>query len=221
MPHANFLAGRTHAAAAVAWLVLYGLLSGGCASTTIQAQWTDPRFTGQSLRGEKVLVVCNASAAAITRICQDQLAAQVAAAAAMPVVVSDADYLVAEGGQITDNALTTARREGAKAILVSIITPDTTVVRPGPTVGFGFGGFGGTGGWYRSSGIGAGVGVSVPVGAERIHTAYAANMSLTDVDTGRLMWSSTVTTPASQDITAQVNKLAKAGVEAAQQAGIL
>jgi hypothetical protein len=221
MLHGNFLKGRARAVAAVPLLVLCGLLFGGCASTTIRAQWTDPRFTGQSLRGAKVLVVCDASAAAITRICQDQLAAQVAAAAAAPVVASDADHLMAEGGQIPDNVLTTARRMGAKAILVSIITPDITVVRPGPTVGFGFGGFGGTGGWYRSSGIGAGVGVSVPVGAEHVHTAYAANMSLTDVDTGRLMWSSTVTTPASQDVTAQVNKLAKAGVEAAQQAGIL
>ena len=51
-----------------------------------QAQWTDPRFTGQSLRGAKVLVVCTASATAIKHICQDQLAAQVAAAAATPVV---------------------------------------------------------------------------------------------------------------------------------------
>jgi hypothetical protein len=221
MPHTNFLEGRALATAAVAVLVLCGLLFGGCASTTLQAQWTDPRFAGQSLRGAKVLVVCTASAAAIKRLCQDQLAAQVAAAAATPVALPDADHLTTEGGQITDNGFAAARRAGAKAILVSIITPDTTVVHPGPTVGFGLGGFRGTGGWHRSSGIGAGVGVSVPVGAERIQTAYAANMTLTDVDTGRLMWTSTVTTPASQDVTAQVNKLAKAGVEAAQQAGVL
>jgi hypothetical protein len=219
MPHTNFQ-GRARAAAVVTLLALCGLLFGGCASTTIQAQWTDPRFTGQSLHGAKVLVVCDASAAAITRICQDQLAAQVAAAAATPVVASDVDHLMAEGGQITDNVFTAARRAGAKAIWVAIITPDATVVRPSPIVGFGLGGFRGTGGWHRSSGIGTGVGLSVPVGTERIHTAYAANMTLTDVDTGRLMWSSTVTTPASQDVTAQVNKLAKAGVEAAQQAGI-
>ena len=215
MSHTNFLAGRALATAAVAVLVLCGLLFGGCASTTLQAQWIDPHFTGQSSRGAKVLVVCTASATAIKHICLDQLAAQVAAATATPVVSPDTDHLTSENGQITDNGFAAARRAGAKAILVSIITPDATVVRPGPTVGFGLGGFRGTGGWHRSSGIGAGVGV------ERIQTAYAAHMTLTDVDTGRLMWTSTVTTPASQDVTAQVNKLAKAGVEAAQQAGIL
>jgi hypothetical protein len=42
---------------------------------------------------------------------------------------------------------------------------------------------------------------------------------LTDVATGRLMWASRVTTPASADVAEQVSKLAQAGREAAQQAG--
>src|SRR5215475_5212441 len=55
--------------AAMALLGLCGLLVGGCASTAIQAQWADPLFAGRSLRGATVLVVCNAHAPAIQRIC--------------------------------------------------------------------------------------------------------------------------------------------------------
>jgi hypothetical protein len=221
MPHSNVLEGHARAAAIMVLLVLCGALFGGCASTTLQAQWTDPQFAGQSLRGATVLVVCDASDAVIERLCQDQLAAQVAATAAVPVTAPDANHPMAGGGPLPENVFATARRVGAKAILVSTIVPDVTVVQPSPTIGFGFGGFLSAGGWHRSSGIGTGVGVAVPVGADRVQTAYAATMTLTDVDTGRLMWTSKVTTSASQDVSTQVNKLAKAGVEAAQQAGLL
>jgi hypothetical protein len=221
MPHSHVLEGRARAAAAMAVLVLCGLLFGGCASTTLQAQWTDPQFAGQSLRGATVLVVCDASDAVIERLCQDQLATQVAAAAATPATAPDTNHPTAVGGHLPENVFAAARRAGAKAILVSTIVPDATVVQPSPTIGFGLGGFRSTGGWHRSSGIGTGVGVAVPVGADRVQTAYAATMTLTDVDTRRLMWTSRVTTPASPDVNTQVSKLAKAGVEAAQQAGLL
>lgn len=64
MSHANWLESRTWFAAVVL-LGLCGLLVGGCASTTVQAQWTDPLFAGRSLRGTAMLVVCNAQAPAI------------------------------------------------------------------------------------------------------------------------------------------------------------
>jgi uncharacterized spore protein YtfJ len=221
MPHSNCLESRVRAAAVVTILGLWGLLFGGCASTTIQAQWTDPQFAGRSLRGTTVLVVCHAAGTALKHICQDQIAAQVAASAVRPVVDPKADYLTAAGGPIPDSVFAAARRAGAQAIWVSTIVPDATVVSPGPTIGFGLGGFGGSFGRHRSSGVGAGVGVGVPVGGEQVYTTYAADMTLTDVDTGRLMWTSRVTTSASQELAEQVAKLAKAGVEAAQQAGLL
>jgi hypothetical protein len=198
-----------------------GLLLSGCASTTIQAQWTDPHFAGQSLRGATVLVVCQAPGTALKRICQDQIATQIAASGVRPVVDPAADYVTATGGPIPDEVFAAARRAGARAIWVSTIVPDATVVSPGPTIGFGLGGFGGSFGRYRSSGVGAGVGVGVPVGGEQVQTAYAADMILTDVNTGQLMWTSRVTTSASQELAEEVAKLAKAGVEAAQQAGFL
>jgi hypothetical protein len=36
------------------------LLVGGCATNPVDSQWTEPQFAGQSLRGSKLLVVCEA-----------------------------------------------------------------------------------------------------------------------------------------------------------------
>jgi hypothetical protein len=44
-------------------------------------------------------------------------------------------------------------------------------------------------------------------------------MVLTDVATVRLMWTGKVTTPASQNVSAQIGELARVGVEAARAAG--
>jgi len=220
MSHANRLESRAWAAV-VALLGLYGLLVGGCASTAVQAQWADPLFAGRSLRGATVLVVCNASAVTLQRICQDQIAGRMLMSGIRPVMATEADLITAQGEQITDKIFAAARREGANAVWAAIIAPDFTVVNPGPTIGFGIGGFGTSGGWHRSSGVGGGIGVGFPVGAEQVNTAYAADMTLTDVETGRLMWSSRITTPASQDITEQVTQLVEVGVKSAQQAGYL
>jgi hypothetical protein len=215
------LEGRTRAATVVALLGLCGLLFGGCASTAVQAQWADPQFAGRSLRGATALVVCNTSAPVIQRICQDQIAGRMLMSGVRPVMATEADLITAEGEQITDKIFAAARRAGANAIWAATVTPDFTVVSPGPTVGFGIGGFGTSGGWHRSSGVGGGIGVGFPVGGEQVNTAYAADMTLTDVETGRLMWSSRITTPASQDITEQVTQLVEVGMKSAQQAGYL
>jgi hypothetical protein len=221
MLRGNWLKNRAWTAAAVAFLGLYGLLAGGCASSAIQAQWADPLFAGQSLRGTTVLVVCHANAPAIQRICQDQIAARMLMSGVRPVMATEADLITAQGEPITDKIFAAARRAGAHAIWAATIAPGVTVVSPGPTIGVGIGGFGGSGGWYPSSGVGGGIGVGVPVGGEQVNTAYAADMTLTDVDTGRLMWTSKITTPASQDMTEQVTRLVEVGVTSAQQAGLL
>jgi hypothetical protein len=220
VPHPNALAAPGLAAAAL--LALVGVLIAGCASTRIQAQWTDPRFADHSLRGAKVLVVCDAQETAVRRICEEQLSAHVAASGATPVTGPESDSRAAGAGSIDEGILAAARSAGAKAILASTIAPDATVVSPGPTVGFGIGGFGGSGGWRGASGVGVGggVGVSVPVGGGHVSTAYAANMVLTDVASGRMMWTSKVAGPASQDVGAQIGKLAKTGIDAAREAGL-
>jgi len=197
-------------------LTLCAALGAGCAANPVQGQWTDPQFANHPLQGAKVLVVCDSGEAAVKRICEDQMRAQVAAAGASPVIAPDDANAT---GSIRDHALAAARSAGARAALVATVAPEVTSVSPGPSVGFGVGGFGGFGG-SQSGGMGAGVGVSVPVGAGRVDTAYAANIVLTDVDSGRVMWTSKVGAPGSQDINQQLASIAKNGIEAAQRAGL-
>jgi len=197
-------------------LGLVALINSGCASKPVQAQWTDPQFANHSLRGAKILVVCDSNEAAVKRICEEQMSAQLSAAGGTPVI----EPVDATGpGSLNERALVSARRAGAKAVLVSNVAPEVTSISPGPSVGIGVGGFGGFGG-YHSGGISTGVGVSVPVGQERVDTAYAANLSMTDVDSGRLMWTGKVMAQGRQDINQQIAFLAKNGIEAAQNAGI-
>lgn len=210
---------RTISSVAVAIVCgVTAILSSGCASSRIQAQWKDPQFAGQSLRGEKVLIVCDAKELAVKRICQDRMAAQLGAAGAIPVSPADPGQVAgSSAGSPGDAVLAEARNAGAKAVWVSAIAPEATFVDPGPTLGVGVG----TGGWNSGTFGGVGVGVTAPVGSPQTHVAYAANLTLTDVSTGRLIWTSKVTTPASRDVGEQISKLAQTGVDAAQKAGVL
>jgi len=194
------------------------LLIAGCATTQVAVQWTDPEFAGRSLRGQTVLVICDAPDVAIRRVCQDQIAIQVRASGATPVISTDAT-LTAGPPPTNDATLAAARATGAKAILGSTIGPDVTVVNPGPSIGIGVGGFGGSGGYRGGTVSGGSVGIGFPIGGGQATTGYAANMVLTDVATVRLMWTSKVTTPASQNVGAQMGELARVGVEAARTAG--
>ena len=187
----------------------------GCATTQVNVQWSDPEFAGRSLRGEKVLVVCDAPEVAIRSVCQDQVAAQVRESGATPVISPDAGLTVGPP-PTNDKTLAAARAAGAKAILGSTIGPDVTVVNPGSSIGFGLGGFGGSGGGTVTGGS---VGIGFPIGGGQATTGYTANMVLTDVATVRVMWTSKVTAPGSQDVRAQIGDLARVGVEAARTAG--
>ncbi len=101
----------------------------------------------------------------------------------------------------------------AAAILRATISPDVTVAGAGPSIGIGPGGFGGG---YRG-----GVGVAVPMGGGgSVGTGYSAIGALTDVTTGRLMWTAKAATPPSSDVSQQVATLAKTVLEAARKAGL-
>ncbi len=196
---------------AAAALVAAGVLFvAGCASTRLDAQWSDPQFQGRSLRGAKVLVVCNANEPVVRRICLEKLQAQVAASGATPILGPED---VAAGP--TDKTLAAARGAGATAVFGSTIGPEAVIVGGGPTVGFGVGGFSG-------GGVGGGVGISFPFGGGggQVDTGYAANVVVTDVATGQLMWTSKVTTSSWQPLETQVTELVKTAVEGAQKAGL-
>ncbi len=198
---------------AAALLGASGCLIAGCASTRVNAEWADPQFAGRSLRGARVLVVCDANDTAVRRICQEQLAAQVKAAGATPVS-GQADLTVGPP-PANDKTIAAARSAEAKAILGARVGPDATVVNPGPSISFGIGGFGGS----RGGVTGGGVGIGMPVGGAQVETAYGADLTLTDVETVRLMWTGKVTSPASGNVNTQLGELARVGIEAAGRAG--
>ncbi|HLB16599.1 MAG TPA: hypothetical protein VJM14_16850 [Burkholderiales bacterium] len=207
MTHPNVL--DTCGLAAAALFAASALVIAGCASTRLDAQWSDPQFQGRSLRGAKVLVVCNANEPVVRRICQDKLVAQVAASGATPIMPPED---VAAGP--SDKTLAAARGAGATAVFGSTIGPEAVVVGAGPTFGVGVGGVSG-------GGVGGGVGISFPFGGGggQVDTGYAANVVLTDVATGQLMWTSKVTTSSWQPLETQVSELVKTAVEGAQKAG--
>lgn len=189
------------------------VLVAGCASTQLDAQWADPQLVaGKPLRGARVLVVCEAQDEALRRVCLDQVSAQVLAAGAVPVAAPDvgAGAVSAPGGPAP--YLPAARAASAKAVLVTAMAPNNSVAKPGFTLGVGLGGFGG--------GVGGGVGVSVPMGGTKVETGYAANTSITDAASGRLMWTARASEPASGDLNAQAAALAKAVVAGAVKAGL-
>jgi len=192
-------------------------LLAGCAGSRINAQWSDPQFAGQPPRGAKVLVACQAADPTLRRVCADRMAAKLSALGAVPVLAPD-NGDVGEATAPTEVALLqTARSAGAVALLRTQISPEVVAVAPGPSIGIGIGGFGGS---YRSGG-GVGFGVSAPLGgASPAETGYATTASLTDVASGRLMWSARASAPPSSDVAQQLSTLATLLLDAARQAGL-
>lgn len=196
---------RAHLCAALA----AAMLATGCASTQTGAEWTDPQFANISLRGTRVMVVCEAADLPVRKLCQDVLAAELTARGATPVIGPDG--LATGERPLAEAYQGAARNAGARSILSAAIAPDATVVKPGPSVGISLGGFGRR--------IGGGLGVSVPVGGGSVEQALGATGTLTNVASGRTMWTVRASTPSSSDVNAQVSALGKAVAEAATKAG--
>lgn len=187
----------------------------GCASTKVDAEWRDPQFAQRSLVGQRVVVVCDAQDLAIRRICRDQLAARISALGATVVAPKNADQLTVGPPPANDATLAAAREASAAVILGASVAPEATVVSPGSSVGFSIGGisFGGR------SATGGSVGIGMPIGGGQPSTAYAANLTLTDVSTVKVMWTSRVSARAHDNVNAQMADLARVGVDAARAAG--
>ncbi|HEX2539765.1 MAG TPA: hypothetical protein VHM00_01655 [Caldimonas sp.] len=184
----------------------------GCASTQLDAQWSDPQLaTSQYLRGARVLVACDTFELVLRQICQDQLAAEVSSRGGTPVF-PPASVAIAADRSVDAQLLPAAREVGAKAVMVLTLAAAATDVSPGVSVGFGGFGFG------RHSGVGVGLGV--PIGGGRVTTGYTANGRLTDVQSGRLVWTAKATAPPSSDVNAQIGELSKSVLGAADQSGL-
>ena len=205
-PAAAAAPSATGVAAAVAALLV------GCASTPqLDAQWSDPSLGPSFLRGARVLVACDAYEVVVRQICQDHLAREVVARGATPVFLAPG-FPVATDRSVDAQLLPAAREAGAKAMMV--MTVAVAVQDVSQPFQIGIGGFG-----FGSSGS-AGVGVSAPVGGGRVTSGYSANGRVTDVPSGRLVWTAKATAPPSSDINAQMSDLSRLVLGAADKAGL-
>jgi hypothetical protein len=193
------------------------LFATACATKHVEAEWSDPQFAGQSLTGAKVYVVCQANDLALRRLCADAAAARLSEFGATPLLAPDAADAGATAPPAAGADLVAARAAGAVAVFRTTLSPDVTVVPPGPSIGISVGGIS----VGRRSAGGVGVGVDVPLGEPGPpSTGYSANGAFTDVASGRLMWTAKTTTAPSQDVPGQIATLAAHLLEAARKAGL-
>ena len=208
------MAAATSSPARRALAAAFVLAAAGCASSPqLAAQWTDPQLGLQSafLRGSRVLVACDVADLTVRQLCQDQVAAEITARGATPLFPGP-DTLIATDRSIDGQLLAAARSADAKALMVLTLTPAVTDVSPGFSIGIG-----GVG--YRGSSS-VGVGVAAPVGGGRVIMGYAANGRITDVGTGRLVWSASASTAPSSELEVQLGELSKTVFGAADKSGM-
>jgi len=209
--HPALSVGRGRAPWAPAGAVAGALLVGCAATTQLDAQWSDASLGTGFLRGARVLVACDAYEVVVRQICQDRLAAEVVARGATPVFLAPG-FPVATDRAVDAQLLPAAREAGAKAMMVMTVAVSVQDVSQPFQIGIGGFGFG--------SGGSAGVGVSAPVGGGRVTSGYSANGRVTEVASGRLVWTAKATAPPSSDIDLQMGELSKTVLAAADRAGL-
>ncbi|RYE68726.1 MAG: hypothetical protein EOO81_09150 [Oxalobacteraceae bacterium] len=199
------------------WLVFSALgltVLAACSSAPLEeARWIDPSV-GMStpyLQGEKVLIACDAYDAAVRQICQDALFREMLAKGARPVVLPPGAAFLNDR-ELDGQLIASAAAQGAKAVFVMALTPVATRPATGFSLGLGAFSWGGGGG--------GGIGLSAPVGGNRTETALSANGRLTDVGTGRLLWTASFASSSSLNLEAQSAALSRSMLDAAQNSGL-
>lgn len=184
------------------------LLSAGCASTQVDAQWSDPQRAPDLLRGGRVMVACEAPDLTLKRLCLDQLSSELVARSATPVPAPEL-----APGQGDAPLLAAAARLGVRALWVNRV--GVAGAGATPSISIGLGAFGLGGGSVRG-----GVGVSAPIAGGQTTYGFALEGRVSDVRSNRLAWSAKASTPPSQDINAQMRELSRKLFEAADQASL-
>ncbi len=200
--------GRRGALAAAVGLLLFA----GCASTTLDVQWADPKPPPNLLRGARVMVVCEAQDVAVQRLCQDRMAAGLAARGAVTVEPREGLGVPIAQSVIDPQVLQAARDAGASAVFGVTVAVSAQAVSPGVSISIGGFGFGGN--------SGGGIGVSAPIGGGQVNSGYSANGRVTDVASGRMLWTARASTPPSSNVSAQLTELSAAVLAAADKAGM-
>jgi hypothetical protein len=184
-------------------------LLGACASIRLDAEWAAPGRPAGGLRDARVLVVCEARETVIRQMCEERVSAELVARGAMPLIAAEP---VSRQSQGDAGHVDAARAAGARAVLVQQLVPYGTHVSPGMSVGIG--------GFSVGSHAGGGVGVSVPIGGGQITTGYSASTRLTDVSSGKLLWSAKASSPPSQDVPGQLTQLTRTIFDSGDKLGV-
>ena len=187
-------------------------LLAGCASTVVDTQWRNVELPPNYLRGATVLVSCETGDDVLRRICEERVTADLRLRGATPVLPAPGSVPPPQPGVADAQYLPAAASSGAKAVLSVTLGASSASVSPGVMLSIGGFGFG------RSSG--GGVGVSAPIGGGQVSNGYSANGRVTDVASGRLMWSARASAPPSSDVNAQLAELSKSVLDAAEKAGL-
>ena len=188
-------------------------LLAGCATTQVDAQWRNVDLPPSYLLGASVLVTCETGEQVVKRICEDQLGADLRARGVRVLVAAPGALPSGVPVGATDvQYLPLARENGAKAVFSVSVGPAAQTVSQGVSLGIGLGGFG--------RGVGGGVGVSAPIGGGQLSPGYAASGRVTDVASGRLMWTARASSPPSSDVNQQFTELSKSVLDAAASAGL-
>ncbi|CAN5217981.1 hypothetical protein BH09PSE6_BH09PSE6_02350 [soil metagenome] len=185
------------------------LVLAACATAKPDVQWIDPGYVGKSMVGKKVLVSCDAPDSVQARICTEKLSDQVTSLGATAVVDGPSDTPGPKGDAAL---LASAKRSSASAIFTVTLAPDASVVKPGPSIGIGIGGFGGN--------VGGGLGLSKSLGAGEVLSGLAGVGNLVDVAAGKSVWSARVHTEPSDKLDEQIAKVTDDIVKFSRQAGV-
>ena len=187
-------------------------LLAGCASTTVDLQWRSTELPPSYLRGATVLVSCEVRDTVMERICEDRLIADLGARGIKAVLPAPGTVEAVQPGVADMQYLPAARSGGAKAVFSVTLGVSSQAVSQGMAVSIGGFGFGG-----HSAG---GIGVTAPIGGGQVSSGYTASGRVTDVESGRLMWTARASTPPSSDVNAQLADLSKTVLDAAGKAGL-
>jgi hypothetical protein len=193
--------------------MLAALALTGCASPTVDAQWRDPQVPNSYLRGAKVLVTCETGDLLLKKICEDQVVAELTARGAISVITDVSADIGGVRPSLPDaQYLPAARGTGAKAVLSMSVGVSSQTVSPGFSSAIG--------GFVFGPHAAGGGGVWAPIGGGQVSAGYSASGRITDVASGRLMWTARASTPPSSDVNAQLAELSKTMLGAAEKAGL-
>lgn len=181
-----------------------------CATTRLEAQWSNPHFAATRITG-KVLLVGVTRDDTVRRLYEDEMAAQLTARGV--AAVRSYEVLAAALGSASSDLLTqAARRACPGAILSSAVVGREHVQRvitePMPTWAWGYAG------WYGHY-------WSLAMTRTEVQTyeRFVVGTSLTDVASGKIVWTARTATDSTDAVEREIKAFARVIADALAKAG--